>query len=162
MAPAQQLLHLILLLPLAENYDSSTFEAVQLEDGSTAYIHRPVIVPPGSTVLEVQAEAGLEELAGEEEDDAFDVETINALKPYASKVRMRAFFHGLPAVLRDWCTTLHLAWSLSCLLSFALPCVSFTAVPTLGREARQGFCESASPGGWLTRTWSVSGSYFTT
>lgn len=162
MAPAQQLLYLILLLPLAENYDSSTFEAVQLEDGSTAYIHRPVIVPPGSTVLEVQAEAGLEELAGEEEDDAFDVETINALKPYASKVRMRAFFHGLPAVLRDWCTTLHLAWSLSCLLSFALPCVSFTAVPTLGREARQGFCESASPGGWLTRTWSVSGSYFTT
>ncbi|XP_068515890.1 zinc finger protein 76 isoform X1 [Anas acuta] len=69
-----------------ENYDSSTFEAVQLEDGSTAYIHRPVIVPPGSTVLEVQAEAGLEELAGEEEDDAFDVETINALKQYASKV----------------------------------------------------------------------------
>lgn len=162
MAPSQQLLHLILLFPLAENYDSSTFEAVQLEDGSTAYIHRPVIVPPGSTVLEVQAEAGLEELAGEEEDDAFDVETINALKQYASKVRMQAFFHGLPAVLRDWCTTLHLAWSLSCLLSFALPCVSFTAVPTLGREARQGFCESASPGGWLTRTWSVSGSYFTT
>ncbi|NXK53312.1 ZNF76 protein, partial [Chauna torquata] len=68
-----------------ESYDSSTFEAVQLEDGSTAYIHRPVIVPPGSTILEVQAETGLEELAGEEEDDAFDVETINALKQYASK-----------------------------------------------------------------------------
>lgn len=93
------LLCLILLLPLAESYDSSTFEAVQLEDGSTAYIHRPVIVPPGSTVLEVQAEAGLEELAGEEEDDAFDVETINALKQYASKVRMQAF-HGLPAAPR--------------------------------------------------------------
>ncbi|XP_035749684.1 zinc finger protein 76 isoform X1 [Egretta garzetta] len=69
-----------------EIYDPSTFEAVQLEDGSTAYIHRPVIVPPGSTILEVQAETGLEELAGEEEDDAFDVETINALKQYASKV----------------------------------------------------------------------------
>ncbi|NXL36901.1 ZNF76 protein, partial [Glaucidium brasilianum] len=68
-----------------ESYDPSTFEAVQLEDGSTAYIHRPVIVPPGSTILEVQAESGLEELAGEEEDDAFDVETINALKQYASK-----------------------------------------------------------------------------
>ncbi|XP_010182391.1 PREDICTED: zinc finger protein 76 isoform X2 [Mesitornis unicolor] len=68
-----------------ESYDPSTFEAVQLEDGSTAYIHRPVIVPPGSTILEVQAETGLEELAGEEEDDAFDVETINALKQYASK-----------------------------------------------------------------------------
>uniref|UniRef100_A0A8D0FI57 Transcription factor IIIA n=1 Tax=Strix occidentalis caurina TaxID=311401 RepID=A0A8D0FI57_STROC len=70
-----------------ESYDPSTFEAVQLEDGSTAYIHHPVIMPPGSTILEVQAETGLEELAGEEEDDAFDVETINALKQYASKVR---------------------------------------------------------------------------
>ncbi|NXL66187.1 ZNF76 protein, partial [Chordeiles acutipennis] len=68
-----------------ESYDPSTFEAVQLEDGSTAYIHRPVIMPPGSTILEVQAETGLEELAGEEEDDAFDVETMNALKQYASK-----------------------------------------------------------------------------
>ncbi|NXW43856.1 ZNF76 protein, partial [Nyctiprogne leucopyga] len=68
-----------------ESYDPGTFEAVQLEDGSTAYIHRPVIIPPGSTILEVQAETGLEELAGEEEDDAFDVETMNALKQYASK-----------------------------------------------------------------------------
>ncbi|XP_030898776.1 zinc finger protein 76 [Melopsittacus undulatus] len=68
-----------------ECYDPNTFEAVQLEDGSTAYIHSPVIVPPGSTILEVQAETGLEELAGEEEDDAFDVETINALKQYTSK-----------------------------------------------------------------------------
>ncbi|NXP05944.1 ZNF76 protein, partial [Thinocorus orbignyianus] len=68
-----------------ESYDPSTFEAVQLEDGSTAFIHRPVIVPPGSTILEVQAETGLEELAGEEEDDAFDIETMNALQQYASK-----------------------------------------------------------------------------
>uniref|UniRef100_A0A8B9ZBK7 Zinc finger protein 76 n=1 Tax=Buteo japonicus TaxID=224669 RepID=A0A8B9ZBK7_9AVES len=68
-----------------EGYDPSTFEAIQLEDGSTAYIHRPVVMPPGSTILEVQAETGLEELAGEEADDAFDVETINALKQYASK-----------------------------------------------------------------------------
>ncbi|NXJ47041.1 ZNF76 protein, partial [Spizaetus tyrannus] len=68
-----------------ESFDASTFEAIQLEDGSTAYIHRPVIMPPGSTILEVQAETGLEELAGEEADDAFDVETINALKQYASK-----------------------------------------------------------------------------
>ncbi|NWH78786.1 ZNF76 protein, partial [Piaya cayana] len=68
-----------------ESYDPSAFEAIQLEDGSTAYIHCPVIVPPGSTVLEVQAETGLEELAGEEEEDAFDVETMTALKQYASK-----------------------------------------------------------------------------
>ncbi|KAM6236954.1 zinc finger protein 76 isoform 2-T2 [Porphyrio hochstetteri] len=69
-----------------ESYEPSTFEAIQLEDGSTAYIHHPVIMPPGSTILEVQAEPGLEELAGEEEEDAFDVETMNALKQYARKV----------------------------------------------------------------------------
>ncbi|NXX99115.1 ZNF76 protein, partial [Centropus bengalensis] len=68
-----------------ESYDPSTFEAIQLEDGSTAYIHCPVIVPPGSAILEVQAETGLEELAAEEEEDAFDVETMNALKQYSSK-----------------------------------------------------------------------------
>ncbi|NXC77505.1 ZNF76 protein, partial [Anhinga anhinga] len=77
-----------------ESYDPSAFEAIQLEDGSTAYIHRPVIVPPGSTILEVQAETGLEELAGEEEDDAFHVETINALKQYASKDLQEEEMHG--------------------------------------------------------------------
>lgn len=51
-------------------------------------------MPPGSAVLEVQAETGLE-LAGEEEDNAFDVET--ALKQYAGKVRTRHGFHGAPA-----------------------------------------------------------------
>lgn len=86
---------------LSECYDPNTFEAVQLEDGSTAYIHRPVIVPPGSTILEVQAETGLEELAGEEEDDAF-VETINALKQYTSKVRTQCFFPGLGVVVHMW------------------------------------------------------------
>ncbi|NXS91282.1 ZNF76 protein, partial [Jacana jacana] len=68
-----------------ESYDPSTLEAIHLEDGSTAYIHRPVIVSPGSTILEVQAETGLEELAGEEEDNTFDVKAMNALKQYASK-----------------------------------------------------------------------------
>ncbi|XP_039390797.1 zinc finger protein 76 isoform X1 [Mauremys reevesii] len=69
-----------------EGYDANALEEVQLEDGSTAYIHRPVVMPAGSTILAVQAETGLEELAGEEEDDAFDADTINALKQYASKV----------------------------------------------------------------------------
>uniref|UniRef100_A0A8C3QF99 Transcription factor IIIA n=1 Tax=Cyanoderma ruficeps TaxID=181631 RepID=A0A8C3QF99_9PASS len=68
-----------------ESYEPGTFQAVQLEDGSTAYIHRPVIVAPGSTTLEVQTETGLEELAGEEEDDGFDVDTINALQQYGRK-----------------------------------------------------------------------------
>ncbi|NXO22840.1 ZNF76 protein, partial [Cisticola juncidis] len=68
-----------------ESYEPGTFQAVQLEDGSTAYIHRPVIVAPGSTTLQVQTEAGLEELAGKEEDDGFDVDTINALQQYGRK-----------------------------------------------------------------------------
>ncbi|XP_071624603.1 zinc finger protein 76 isoform X1 [Heliangelus exortis] len=69
-----------------ESFEPSTFEAIQLEDGSTAYIHGPVLMPPGSTILEVQGETGLEELAGEEEEDSFDVETMAALKQYSSKV----------------------------------------------------------------------------
>ncbi|KAM7032458.1 zinc finger protein 76 isoform 2-T3 [Acridotheres tristis] len=68
-----------------ESYEPGTFQAVQLEDGSTAYIHRPVILAPGSTILEVQTETGLEDLAGEEEDDGFDVDTINALQQYGRK-----------------------------------------------------------------------------
>ncbi|XP_066060278.1 zinc finger protein 76 isoform X2 [Chamaea fasciata] len=68
-----------------ESYEPGTFQAVLLEDGSTAYIHRPVIVAPGSTTLQVQTETGLEELAGEEEDDGFDVDTINAVQQYGRK-----------------------------------------------------------------------------
>ncbi|NXS78027.1 ZNF76 protein, partial [Erpornis zantholeuca] len=68
-----------------DSYEPGTFQAVQLEDGSTAYIHHPVIVAPGSTILEVQTEAGLEDMAGEEEDDGFDVDTISALQQYGRK-----------------------------------------------------------------------------
>lgn len=75
------------MFPLAESCEPGTFQAVQLEDGSTAYIHRPVIVAPGSTTLEVQTETGLEELAGKEEEDGFDVDTINAVQQYGRKVR---------------------------------------------------------------------------
>ncbi|NWR34246.1 ZNF76 protein, partial [Tachuris rubrigastra] len=64
-------------------YNPGTFQAIQVEDGSTAYIHHSVIVAPGSTFLEVQTETGLKELVGEEEDDAFDVETVNALQQYS-------------------------------------------------------------------------------
>ncbi|XP_040472335.1 zinc finger protein 76 [Falco naumanni] len=71
---------------IKESYDPSTFETIQLEDGSTAYIHHPVIIAPGSTILEVQVETGLEELAGEEKGDAFDVKTVGALETYTSKV----------------------------------------------------------------------------
>lgn len=80
------LLHLILSISLAEGFDSSTSEAVQPEDGSTTNIHSPAIVLPDSPILEVQAETGQEE-----NDDAFDVGTINDLKQYANMVRMQLF-----------------------------------------------------------------------
>ncbi|XP_066421186.1 zinc finger protein 76 isoform X1 [Molothrus aeneus] len=69
-----------------ESYEPGTFQALQLEDGSTAYIHHPVIVAPGSTILQVQTKTELQELAGkEEEDDGLDVDTINALQQYGRK-----------------------------------------------------------------------------
>ncbi|XP_066479449.1 zinc finger protein 76 [Tiliqua scincoides] len=69
-----------------EGYDPNTLEPIELEDGSTAFIHHPVPMSVGSTILSVQADVGLADLAAEEKDDAFDVETISALKDYASKV----------------------------------------------------------------------------
>lgn len=74
-----------------EGYDPSALEAVQLEDGSTAYIHHPVSVPPDSTILAVQTEVGLEDLAAEEEE-GFGADTVVALEQYASKV-----LHDSPA-----------------------------------------------------------------
>ncbi|XP_077046609.1 zinc finger protein 76 isoform X4 [Agelaius phoeniceus] len=69
-----------------ESYEPGTFQALQLEDGSTAYIHHPVIVAPGSTILQVQTKTELQEVAGkEEEDDGLDVDTINALQQYGRK-----------------------------------------------------------------------------
>ncbi|XP_017709092.1 PREDICTED: zinc finger protein 76 isoform X4 [Rhinopithecus bieti] len=68
-----------------EGYDPSTLEAVQLEDGSTAYIHHPVAVPSESTILAVQTEVGLEDLAAED-DEGFNADTVVALEQYASKV----------------------------------------------------------------------------
>ncbi|XP_045399512.1 zinc finger protein 76 isoform X2 [Lemur catta] len=68
-----------------EGYDPSALEAVQLEDGSTAYIHHPVAVPSDSTILAVQTEVGLEDLAAEDEE-GFTADTVVALEQYASKV----------------------------------------------------------------------------
>lgn len=70
---------------LAEGCDPSALEAVQLEDGSTAYIHHPVAVPSDSTILAVQTEVGLEDLAAED-DEGFSTDTVVALEQYASKV----------------------------------------------------------------------------
>ncbi|XP_036625046.1 zinc finger protein 76 [Trichosurus vulpecula] len=68
-----------------EGYDPNALEAVQLEDGSTAYIHHPVAVPSESTVLAVQTEVGLEDLAAED-DETFSADAVVALEQYASKV----------------------------------------------------------------------------
>nr|XP_045368164.1 zinc finger protein 76 isoform X2 [Camelus bactrianus] len=68
-----------------EGYDPSALEAVQLEDGSTAYIHHPMAVPSDSTILAVQTEVGLEDLATED-DEGFSADTVVALEQYASKV----------------------------------------------------------------------------
>ncbi|KAM5324569.1 zinc finger protein 76 isoform 2-T5 [Glossophaga mutica] len=72
-----------------EGYDPSTLEAVQLEDGSTAYIHHPAAMPSDSTILAVQTEVGLEDLAAED-DEGFSTDTVVALEQYASKVHERA------------------------------------------------------------------------
>lgn len=69
----------------AEGYDPSALEAVQLEDGSTAYIHHPVAVPSDGAILAVQTEVGLEDLATED-DEGFGADTVVALEQYTSKV----------------------------------------------------------------------------
>lgn len=72
-----------------EGYDPSALEAVQLEDGSTAYIHHPVSEPSDSTILAVQTEVGLEDLAAEDEE-GFSADTVVALEQYANKVSMQS------------------------------------------------------------------------
>ncbi|XP_013908046.1 PREDICTED: zinc finger protein 76 [Thamnophis sirtalis] len=68
-----------------EGFDPNTLEAIQLEDGSTAFIHRPVPTTMDDTILAVEADVGLEELAVGKKDDAFDLDTGITLKDYTSK-----------------------------------------------------------------------------
>ncbi|KAM6454857.1 zinc finger protein 76 isoform 1-T1 [Liasis olivaceus] len=72
-----------------EGFDPNTLEAIQLEDGSTAFIHHPVSTTVGGTILAVQADVGLEELAVGKKVDAFDLDTGTTLKDYASKQDFR-------------------------------------------------------------------------
>ncbi|GAB1300787.1 Zinc finger protein 76 [Apodemus speciosus] len=82
-----------------EGYDPSALEAVQLEDGSTAYIHHPVSVPSDSTILAVQTEVGVEDLA--EEEEGFSADTVVALEQYASKEDLQGHQGFSPQVLHD-------------------------------------------------------------
>ncbi|CAO2608800.1 Zinc finger protein 76 [Lemmus lemmus] len=87
-----------------EGYDPSALEAVQLEDGSTAYIHHPVSEPSDSTILAVQTEVGLEDLAAEDEE-GFSADTVVALEQYANKVSMQSL--ALPLLRRIEGLTAH-------------------------------------------------------
>lgn len=78
-----------------EGYDPSALEAVQLEDGSTAYIHHPIAVASNSTILAVQTEVGLEDLAAEDEE-GFSADTVVALEQYASKVSTHSLTLPIP------------------------------------------------------------------
>lgn len=71
-------------MSLVDGYDPSAVEEVQLEDGSTAYIHHPSGLQAGSTILTVQAGGTLEELTAENQVDA---DTIACLESY-SKVNI--------------------------------------------------------------------------
>ncbi|KAF3829998.1 hypothetical protein GH733_001423 [Mirounga leonina] len=59
-------------------------QAVQLEDGTTAYIHHAVQVPQSDTILAIQADGTV---AGLHTGDAtIDPDTISALEQYAAKI----------------------------------------------------------------------------
>lgn len=67
-----------------DSYDQSALQAVQLEDGTTAYIHHAVQVPQSDTILAIQADGTV---AGLHTGDAtIDPDTISALEQYAAKV----------------------------------------------------------------------------
>lgn len=53
---------------------------MQLDDGSAAYIHHPLGLQVGSTILTLQPGGTLAELAA---DDTVDVDTITTLENYA-------------------------------------------------------------------------------
>lgn len=69
----------------SDSYDQSALQAVQLEDGTTAYIHHAVQVPQSDTILAIQADGTV---AGLHTGDAtIDPDTISALEQYAAKVQ---------------------------------------------------------------------------
>lgn len=57
---------------------------MQLEDGSTAYIHHTVHMPQSNTILAIQADGTIADLQAEA--TAMDPETISVLEQYTTKV----------------------------------------------------------------------------
>ncbi|RMC12220.1 hypothetical protein DUI87_09731 [Hirundo rustica rustica] len=68
----------------SDSYDQSALQAVQLEDGTTAYIHHTVQMPQSDTILAIQADGTVAGL--HTGDAAIDPDTISALEQYAAKV----------------------------------------------------------------------------
>lgn len=67
----------------SETYDPSALQAVQLEDGSTAYIQHAVQIPQANTILAIQENGTLSDL---QVDGTIDPETLSALEQYTTKV----------------------------------------------------------------------------
>lgn len=70
----------------AEMYEPGTLQAVQLEDGSTAYIQHAVQVSQPNTILAIQTNG-----TDLHPDTVIDQETISALEQYTSKVHISVF-----------------------------------------------------------------------
>jgi hypothetical protein len=67
----------------SETYEQSSLQAVQLEDGSTAYIQHTVHMPQSNTILAIQADGTISDL---QTDGGIDSETISVLEQYTTKV----------------------------------------------------------------------------
>lgn len=67
----------------SEAYEQSALQAVQLEDGTTAYIQHAVQMPQSNTILAIQADGTVSDL---HTDSAIDPETISVLEQYTAKV----------------------------------------------------------------------------
>lgn len=65
-----------------ETYDQGGLQAVQLEDGTTAYIQH---MPPSNTILAIQADGTVADLQTE---GTIDAETISVLEQYSTKVKI--------------------------------------------------------------------------
>lgn len=65
-----------------ESYDQGGLQAVQLEDGTTAYIQH---MPQSNTILAIQADGTVADLQTE---GTIDAETISVLEQYSVKVKI--------------------------------------------------------------------------
>lgn len=66
----------------SETYEQGGLQAVQLEDGTTAYIQH---MPQSSTILAIQADGTVADLQAE---GTIDPDTISVLEQYSAKVKL--------------------------------------------------------------------------